>query len=103
MFKHSPIAAAVLAVVSCSAHSLLAHAQGSQPQLVGAQNSQQQVAQAVAAQSQSVTVTATRQAVSLSESPWSVGVIDQESISVIKPTHPSELLSQVPEIGRAHV
>ena len=99
MFKHSPIAAAVLAVVSCSAHSLLAHAQGSQPQLVGAQNSQQQVAQAVAAQSQSVTVTATRQAVSLSESPWSVGVIDQESISVTKPTHPSELLSQVPGVA----
>ena len=99
MFKHPPIAAAVLAVVSCSAHSLLAHAQGSQPQLVGAQNSQQQVAQAVAAQSQSVTVTATRQAVSLSESPWSVGVIDQESISVTKPTHPSELLSQVPGVA----
>ncbi|MFM7502791.1 MAG: TonB-dependent receptor [Betaproteobacteria bacterium] len=99
MFKHSPIAAAVLAVVSCSAHSLLAHAQGSQPQLVEAQNSQQQVAQAVAAQSQSVTVTATRQAVPLGESPWSVGVIGQESISVTKPTHPSELLSQVPGVA----
>jgi len=99
MFKHSPIAAAVLAVVSCSVHSLLAHAQGSQPQLVEAQNSQHQVAQAVAAQSQSVTVTATRQAVPLGESPWSVGVIGQESISVTKPTHPSELLSQVPGVA----
>jgi len=99
MFKHSPIAAAVLAVVSCSVHSLLAHAQGSQPQLVEAQNSQHQVAQVVAAQSQSVTVTATRQAVPLGESPWSVGVIGQESISVTKPTHPSELLSQVPGVA----
>jgi outer membrane receptor protein involved in Fe transport len=67
--------------------------------VVDAQNSQLQVAQVLTAKSQSVTVTATRQAVSLSESPWSVGVIDQESISVTKPTHPSELLSQVPGVA----
>ena len=99
MFKHPPIAAAVLAVVSCSAQSQLAHAQSGQSQVVDAQNSQLQVAQVLTAKSQSVTVTATRQAVSLSESPWSVGVIDQESISVTKPTHPSELLSQVPGVA----
>jgi iron complex outermembrane receptor protein len=89
----------VLAVVSCSAQSQLAHAQSGQSQVVDAQNSQLQVAQVLTAKSQSVTVTATRQAVSLSESPWSVGVIDQESISVTKPTHPSELLSQVPGVA----
>ncbi len=99
MFKHPPIAAAVLAVVSCSAQSQLAHAQSGQSQVVDAQNSQLQVAQVLTAKSQSVTVTATRQAVSLSESPWSVGVIDQESISVTRPTHPSELLSQVPGVA----
>ena len=99
MFKHPPIAAAVLAVVSCSAQSPLAHAQSGQSQVVDAQKSQLQVAQVLTAKSQSVTVTATRQAVSLSESPWSVGVIDQESISVTKPTHPSELLSQVPGVA----
>ena len=99
MFKHPPIAAAVLAVVSCSAQSPLAHAQSGQSPVVDAQNSQLQVAQVLTAKSQSVTVTATRQAVSLSESPWSVGVIDQESISVTKPTHPSELLSQVPGVA----
>jgi outer membrane receptor protein involved in Fe transport len=99
MFKHPPIAAAVLAVVSCSAQSPLAHAQSGQSQVVDAQKSQLQVAQVLTAKSQSVTVTATRQAVSLSESPWSVGVIDQESISVTRPTHPSELLSQVPGVA----
>jgi iron complex outermembrane receptor protein len=89
MFKTSPIAAAVLVVVSCGAHSPLAHAQ----------SSQQQGAQAQPAENRAVTVTATRQAVPLSESPWSVGVIGQESIAVTKPTHPSELLSQVPGVA----
>ncbi|NBT00502.1 MAG: TonB-dependent receptor, partial [Betaproteobacteria bacterium] len=89
MFKTSPIAAAVLVVVSCGAHSQLAHAQ----------SSQQQGAQAQPAENRAVTVTATRQAVPLSESPWSVGVIGQESIAVTKPTHPSELLSQVPGVA----
>jgi len=46
-----------------------------------------------------LTVTATRQAIPLGESPYSVGVIDQESISFTRPTHPSELLGQVPGVA----
>lgn len=89
MFKKSPIAAAVLAMVPC-----LAHAQSTQ-----AQTNQGEAAQTSRDQAATVTVTATRQAVPLSETPWSVGVIGQSSISVTKPTHPSELLSQIPGVA----
>ncbi|CAM8647139.1 TonB-dependent receptor, plug domain containing protein [Burkholderiales bacterium] len=46
-----------------------------------------------------VTVTATREKEKISETPISVGVISQQSIQVTKPTHPLEILGQVPGVS----
>jgi len=46
-----------------------------------------------------VTVTGTREAEKISETPVSVGVIPQETIQLARPAHPAELLSQVPGVA----
>lgn len=46
-----------------------------------------------------VTVTGTREAEKISETPVSVGVIPRESIQFARPSHPSEMLSQVPGVS----
>jgi len=46
-----------------------------------------------------VTVTATREAAKISETPLSVGVVSQESIQLTKPAHPLEILGQVPGVS----
>ncbi len=48
-----------------------------------------------------VTVTGTREKVPLSETPASVGIIDAESIRQTAPTHPQQILSQVPGVAVA--
>lgn len=48
-----------------------------------------------------VTVTATREARPLSETPISVGMIDAMTISQDKPSHPAQILSQVPGVAVA--
>ena len=46
-----------------------------------------------------VTVTGTREAEKISETPVSVGVIPRESIHLPRPAHPAEILSQVPGVA----
>ncbi|MFM7965327.1 MAG: TonB-dependent receptor, partial [Betaproteobacteria bacterium] len=46
-----------------------------------------------------VTVTATREEEKISETPLSVGVVSGQSIQVTKPTHPLEILGQVPGVS----
>ena len=46
-----------------------------------------------------VQVTGTREKVPLSETPASVGVIGEKSIELVKPTHPSQLVSHVPGVA----
>ena len=46
-----------------------------------------------------VTVTGTREAEKISETPVSVGVIPRESIQLTRPAHPAEILSQVPGVA----
>jgi outer membrane receptor protein involved in Fe transport len=46
-----------------------------------------------------VTVTATREEEKISETPISVGVVPQQSIQITKPTHPFEILGQVPGVS----
>ncbi len=46
-----------------------------------------------------VTVTATREEEKISETPISVGVVPQQSIQITKPTHPLEILGQVPGVS----
>src|SRR3546814_1991793 len=48
-----------------------------------------------------VTVTATREARPLSETPVSVGLIDAMTINQDKPSHPAQILSQVPGVAVA--
>ena len=45
-----------------------------------------------------VTVTATREAQSLKESSLSVGVVSEETIEQVKPSHPSEIMGRVPGV-----
>lgn len=58
-------------------------------------------AAAVQAQTElpTVTVTATREEEKISETPLSVGVVSGQSIQVTKPTHPLEILGQVPGVS----
>ena len=46
-----------------------------------------------------MTVTATKEKAKLSETPLSVGVIEDQSIRFTKPTHPQEILGQVPGVA----
>ena len=46
-----------------------------------------------------MTVTATREQTKLSETPLSVGVIEGKSIRFTKPTHPQEILGQIPGVA----
>ncbi len=46
-----------------------------------------------------VTVTGTREAEKISETPVSVGVVTRESIQLTRPGHPSEILGQVPGVA----
>lgn len=46
-----------------------------------------------------VTVTGTREAEKISETPVSVGVVPRESIQFTRPGHPSEILGQVPGVA----
>lgn len=46
-----------------------------------------------------MTVTATREKEKLSETPVSVGVIGAEAIRLTKPSHPQEILSQIPGVA----
>ncbi len=46
-----------------------------------------------------VTVTGTREAEKISETPVSVGVVSRESIKFTRPGHPSEILGQVPGVA----
>src|SRR3546814_8283505 len=48
-----------------------------------------------------VVVTATREARPLSETPISVGLIDAMEIQQNKPTHPAQIVSQVPSVAVA--
>src|SRR5574343_337835 len=45
-----------------------------------------------------VTVTATREGQLVSETPATVGVIKDKTLREVKPTHPSEIMSQVPGV-----
>src|SRR5690554_848359 len=46
-----------------------------------------------------LTVTGTREAESLLQTPASVGVIQEEEVGFIGPTHPQQLLGQVPGVA----
>lgn len=46
-----------------------------------------------------VTVTETREAIPLSESSASIGVIKEETIKFTAPTHPQQLLTQIPGVA----
>lgn len=46
-----------------------------------------------------VTVTGTREAEKISETPVSVGVVPRESIELTRPAHPSEIVSQIPGVA----
>ena len=46
-----------------------------------------------------VTVTGTREATKISETPVSVGVVPRESIELARPAHPSEIVSQIPGVA----
>ena len=46
-----------------------------------------------------ITVTSTKEKSTLKETPASIGVISQESIRLIGPTHPQQLLGQVPGVA----
>lgn len=46
-----------------------------------------------------LTVTGTREASKISETPAAISVINQSEISLNKPSHPQQLLSQVPGVG----
>ena len=48
-----------------------------------------------------VTVTGTREQTLLSETPSSVGVIDRSAIDFIRPSHPQQLLGQIPGVAIA--
>ena len=48
-----------------------------------------------------VQVTGTRERVPIAETPASIGVVDAGAIDLVKPTHPSQLLSQVPGVAIA--
>jgi outer membrane receptor protein involved in Fe transport len=48
-----------------------------------------------------VTVTATRERAPLSETPSSVGVIRREAIELVRPSHPQQLLGQIPGVAIA--
>jgi len=45
-----------------------------------------------------VTVTGTREAQSLAETPASIGVIDEATLSATNPTHPSQIMGQIPGV-----
>ena len=46
-----------------------------------------------------ITVTSTKEKSTIKETPASIGVISQESIRLIGPTHPQQLLGQVPGVA----
>ena len=46
-----------------------------------------------------VTVTGTREAESLAETPASVGVIGEDDIGFTGPTHPQQILGQIPGVA----
>jgi outer membrane cobalamin receptor len=46
-----------------------------------------------------ITVTGTREATKISETPVSVGVIKQETLRLTRPTHPQEILGQIPGVS----
>lgn len=46
-----------------------------------------------------VTITATREQAPLSETPSSVGVIRREAIELVRPSHPQQLLGQIPGVA----
>lgn len=48
-----------------------------------------------------VVVTATRESVPLAQTPASVGVVSQEDIAAVRPTHPSQVLGRVPGVAIA--
>ena len=50
-----------------------------------------------------VTVTASKEKTTLQQTPASIGVLSEDTIRMTAPTHPQQLLGQIPEIGRAHV
>lgn len=43
-----------------------------------------------------ITVTGTREGQKLSETPASIGIVAEDAIKLVKPSHPSQILSQVP-------
>ena len=45
-----------------------------------------------------VTVTATREGQLVAETPATVGVIKEKTLREVKPTHPSEIMGQVPGV-----
>lgn len=46
-----------------------------------------------------VTITATREQAPLSETPSSVGIIRREAIGLVRPSHPQQLLGQIPGVA----
>lgn len=46
-----------------------------------------------------VTITATREQAPLSETPSSVGIIRREAIELVRPSHPQQLLGQIPGVA----
>jgi outer membrane receptor protein involved in Fe transport len=72
-----PIALAIAATFSFSAFSV----QAQQPVL------------------SEITVTGTREGQSLDQTPASIGIVGQNSVMLVKPSHPSQILSQVPGVA----
>jgi len=50
-------------------------------------------------QSNEVTVTATREETLVSETPDAISVISQKNINFVKPSHPQEIMSQIPGVS----
>jgi outer membrane cobalamin receptor len=90
--------ASALYLLACA--PLVGHAQAIQPAPAGAVTAQRDsTASAADTELPELVVSGTREKESLAKTPASVGVIKEETVEAVKPTHPSQILSQVPGVA----